>query len=66
MPSFILIHLIWFVHNAPTSQTDGHDRQQSDSIGRTVLQTVVQKRFALCYRTDVLSVCNVRILWPSG
>ena len=46
--------------------------QRSGSIGRTVLQTVAQKRFALCYRTDVmsvlsvLSVCNVRALWPNG
>ena len=41
-------------------QTDRTDRtgQRSDSIGRTVLQTVVQKRFALCYRSVVcLSVC---------
>jgi len=24
------------------------------------------KRFALCYMTVVLSVCNVRALWPNG
>jgi len=24
------------------------------------------KRFALCYRTVVLSVCDVRALWPNG
>jgi len=24
------------------------------------------KRFALCYRTDVLSVCNVGVLWRNG
>jgi len=32
-----------FGHNTPTLQTDGQDRQRSDSIGRTVLQTVAQK-----------------------
>jgi len=35
-----------FGHNTPTSQTNGTDRQdsqRSDSIRRTVLQTVVQK-----------------------
>ena len=48
------------------------DRQRSDSIGRTILQTVTQKRFALCYRTVVLSclsclsVCNFGVLLPSG
>jgi len=24
------------------------------------------KRFALCYWTVVLSVCNVGVLWPNG
>jgi len=50
------------------------DRQRSDSIGRTVLQTVAQKRFALFCRTVVLSVspvlscpvCDVGVLWPNG
>jgi len=51
-----------FGHNTPTSQTDRTDRQidrqRSDSIGRTVLQTVAQKRFALRYQTVVcLPVC---------
>jgi len=32
-----------FGHNTPTLQTDRTDRQRSDSIGRTVLQTVAQK-----------------------
>jgi len=34
-----------FGHDTPTLQTDGQDRtgQRSDSIGRTVLQTVTQK-----------------------
>jgi len=35
----------------------GQDRQRTDSIGRTVLQTVAQKWFALCYRTVVCHVC---------
>jgi len=32
-----------FSHNTPTSQTGQTDRQRSDSIGRTVLQTVAHK-----------------------
>jgi len=41
-------------------QTGQTDRQQSDSIGQTVLQTVARKRFALSYRAVVcLSVCDV-------
>ena len=35
----------------------GQDRQRTDSVGRTVLQTVAQKWFALCYRTVVCPVC---------
>ena len=35
----------------------GQDRQRTDSVGRTVLQTVAQKWFALCYRTVVCHVC---------
>jgi len=71
MPSFILIHpTIWPQYTNVTDRQTGHtDRQRSDSIGRTVLQTVAQKRFALCYRTIVLSclsVCNVDVLLPSG
>jgi len=55
MPSFILIHrTVWPQHTNVTSQTG----QRSDSIGRTVLQSVAQKRFTLCYRPlSVLSVC---------
>jgi len=41
MPSFILIHAtVWPQY---TNVTDSQDRQWSDSIGRTVLQTVAQK-----------------------
>ena len=65
MPSFILIRpTVWpQCTNVTDRQTD---RQRTDSIGRTVLQTVAQKLFALCYRTVVLFVCNVSVLWPNG
>jgi len=50
MPSFILIRpTVWPQY---TNVTDRQDRQ-TDSIGRTILQTVAQKRLALCYRTVV-------------
>ena len=45
MPRFILIHsTVWpqYMHQRHR-QTDRQDRQRSDSIGRTVLQTVAQK-----------------------
>jgi len=61
---------------------DRTDRQQSDSIGRTALQTVTQKyfvilvfserelvfTFAICYRPSVcrLSVCNARAPYSGG
>jgi len=42
-------------------------RQRADSIGRTVLQMVAQKRFALCYLTAVLSAtlmyCGQMVGW---
>ena len=77
MPSFILIHpTIWHLatihqRHRQTDRTDRQDRQtdrqRSDSIGRTTLQMVAQKRFSLCYQTVVLScpVCNVGVLWPN-
>jgi len=34
-------------------QTDRHDRQRFDSVGRTVLQTVVRKRFAVFAQLDI-------------
>jgi len=53
MPSFILIRpTVWPQNTNVTDRTDrqyrqiGQDRQRSDSIGRTVLQTVAQKRHA--------------------
>jgi len=45
MPSFILIHpTVWPQYtNVTDRETDRQDRQRSDYIGRTVLQTVAQK-----------------------
>jgi len=49
MPNFILIRpTVWpqytnFTDRQTDRQTDRADRQRSDSIGRTVLQTVAQK-----------------------
>jgi len=67
-PSFILIRpTVWPQCTNVTGSTDRQtDRQRTDSIGRTVLQTVAPKRFALCYRSVALCVCNVRALWPNG
>jgi len=43
LPSFILIHpTVWPQY---TNVADRQDRQRSDSVGRTVLQTVAQKLF---------------------
>jgi len=36
------------------------------SIGSALFGRPFVKRFALCYRTTVLSVCNVGALWPNG
>ena len=54
-PSFILIHpTVWpqytNVIDRQTGQTDRQAKQRSDSIGRTVLQTVAQNE-TLSYRT---------------
>jgi len=37
-----------------TGQTDRHDRQRSDSIGRTVLQTIAQKLCSWTYMSKKL------------
>jgi len=63
MPTFILIHrTVWpqytNVADRQTGQTDRQDRQRSDTTGWTVLETVAQKRFALCYRTVVLPLLS--------
>ena len=67
MPSFILIRqTVWPQNTNVTDRqdrTDRHDRQWSDSIGRTDLQTVAQKRFAVY---AIGTVCNIGVLWPNG
>jgi len=55
LPSFILIHpTVWPQYTNVTDRTGQTDRQRSDSIGRTVLQTVAQKRIP--YTTDLALV----------
>ena len=51
VPSFILIRpIVW---PQCTNVTDGQDRQRTDSMGRTVLQTVAQKHpVPLIYERD--------------
>ena len=41
--AYLLAKFQPFGHNTPTSQTDRQTGQLTDSIGRTVLQTVAQK-----------------------
>ena len=57
-----------FGHSALTSQTgqDRQDRQRSDSIGRTVLQTVAQKRRTTKCRTNQKSQTTPRRHWNTG
>jgi len=63
MPSFILIRLtVWRQYTNGTGQTD---RQRSDSIGRTVLQTVAQKRHSSIGSEDMVLVI-VRRVSPEG
>jgi len=71
IPSSILIHPTVWSQYANVTQQDRQTGQRSDSIGRTVLQTVAPKRFALIGLLSVLScpgcpVCDVGVLWPSG
>jgi len=65
VPSYILFHpTVWPQYtNVTDRQTRQTERQRSDSIGRTVLQTVAPKRFALCYRTVVLSVLSATLMY---
>ena len=57
MPSFILIRpTVWPQYTNVTDRQDRRDRQWSDSIGRTVLQTVAQKS------TDFNAVFVVRFM----
>ena len=58
MPCFILIRpTVWPQCMNVTDGQTGQERQRTDSIGRTVLQTVAQKQFALCYRSVVCLCC---------
>jgi len=58
MLSFIFIRpTVWPQYTNVTDRTDS--TQRSDSIGQTILQTVAQNRFAVCYRTVVLSCLSV-------
>ena len=55
--SFILIRqTVWSQYTNVTDRTVRADRQRSDSIGRTVLQTVAQKLASMlvqhCHRSD--------------
>jgi len=47
-----------------------HDSVQQGSVAMYLRRGMVfgdrLKRFALCYRTVVLSVCNVGVLWPNS
>ena len=53
MPSFILIRpTVWPQYTNVTYIQDRQDRQQSDSIGRTVLQTVAQSQQVLSSSWD--------------
>ena len=69
VPSFILIRpTVWPQYTSVTDRTDRTDRQRTDSIGRTVLQTVAQK-FSKLYSkrihrlTDRRVVCKFREIW---
>jgi len=45
MPSFIWMRpTVWPQYTNVTNRTGQTDRQRSDSVGRTVLETIVQKR----------------------
>jgi len=50
----------WFVWSTEVCLSNGI------LIGSTVFWATVCKTVALCYRTVVLSVCNVGVLWPNG
>ena len=59
MPSFILIRpTVWPQY---TNVTDRQDRQRTDSIGRTVLQTVAQKLFQQLTRRYASENARVRV-----
>jgi len=65
MPSFILIRLtVWPQCTNVTDRTGQTDRQRSDSIGRTVLQTVAQKSVNVTYGHTRQFVYD--IVWVHG
>jgi len=70
VPSFILIHPnVWPRYTNVTDVTGQTDRQRSDSIGSTVLQTVDRKTVCpmLSDRCrSVCAVCNVGAVQPNG
>ena len=58
MPSFILIRpTVWPQY---TNVTDRQDRQRTDSIGLTVLQTVTQKCTELTI--ELIELCKILLL----
>ena len=74
-PSFVLIRpTVWLQYTnvtdktGQTDRTDGTDRQRTDSIGRTVLQTVAQKRSTRDYVEDVTyyTIFGPYRLWPNS
>jgi len=62
MPSFILIRqTVWPQYINVTDRQDRQDRQRSDSIGRTVLQTVAHKlsvRESGCQYRKSVTLCT--------
>jgi len=72
LPSFILIRpTVWpqctnvtYGTDRQTGQTYRQDRQRTDSIGRTVLQTVAQKHRSLSQKRSKPSVGNSNVHWP--
>ena len=58
MPSFILVHpTVWPQYSNVTDRQDRQtERQRSDSIGRTVLQTVAQKWLTIATRDSIAAV----------
>jgi len=61
LPSFIFIRpTVWPQCTNVTERTDRQDRQT------TALQTVAQKRFAVCYQTVVCLCCPVLSLYDVG
>jgi len=44
----------------------GQSRNIKQNENCTIFGRPFVKQFALCYRTVVLSVCDVGVLWPNG